>query len=47
MFLVSVIALVAVVATAFVLLCSAHIPGLRDLTGAAPIQNDEDPGVRS
>lgn len=26
-----------------VLICSAHIPGLRTLTGAAPLQDEEPP----
>lgn len=43
MFLVSVICLLVVIAVAAVALCSAHIPGLRDITGAAPLQ-DEEPG---
>jgi len=46
MFLVSLISLGVVIATATVLLCSAYIPGLRTLTGAAPLQG-EDPGVES
>lgn len=45
MFLGCLIALLAVIAIAVVLLSAAHIPGLRDLTGAAPLQ-DEEPEVR-
>jgi hypothetical protein len=43
MFLAALIALAVVAAIVVVALCSAHIPGLRDLTGAAPLQ-PEDPG---
>lgn len=43
MFLVSLVSLLVVVAIAVVLLCSAHIPGLRDITGAAPLEA-EGPG---
>lgn len=40
MFTVSVVCLLVVVAVAAVVLCSAHIPILRDLTGAAPLQRE-------
>lgn len=43
MFLGCLIALLAVIAIAVVAMSAAHIPCLRDLTGAAPLQ-DEEPG---
>lgn len=46
MFLGSLIALLTVIAVAGVAMCSAHIPGLRDLTGAAPLQKDDKGEVR-
>lgn len=41
MFLASLIALAVVLVAAAVALCAAHIPGLRTLTGAAPLQPEE------
>lgn len=41
MFLASLIALALVLAAAVLALFSAHIPLLRDWTGAAPLQADE------
>lgn len=43
MFLGCLIALLAVIAIAVVAMSAAHIPGLRDLTGAAPLQKDAKP----
>lgn len=40
MFLGCLIALLAVIAIAVVAMSAAHIPGLRDLTGAAPLQKE-------
>lgn len=41
MFLGCLIALAAVLAAAAVAVCAAHIPGLRTLTGAAPLQSED------
>jgi hypothetical protein len=46
MFLGSLIALLIVAVAAVVAMCAAHIPGLREITGAAPLQ-DDDEEVRS
>jgi hypothetical protein len=40
MFLGCLIALLVVIAVAVVAMSAAHIPGLRDLTGAAPLQKE-------
>lgn len=42
MFIASVIALAALLVTGVVLVCSAHIPVIREWTGAAPLQPQED-----
>lgn len=47
MFVGCLIALGAVLVAAAVALCAAHIPGLRTLTGAAPLQPENDEGGQS
>lgn len=45
MFLGSLIALGVVLVAGGVALCAAYIPGLRTLTGAAPLQPEDDEEV--
>ena len=42
MLIVEVLLLLLVVCVAVFAICSAHIPGVRDLTGAAPLVPEED-----
>jgi hypothetical protein len=42
MFVFSLIVLAVLIAAATLAICSGHIPGLRDWTGAAPLQAEDD-----
>jgi hypothetical protein len=44
MFIASLIILGVVLAIGVTLLLAAHIPGLREITGAAPLQHDDKEG---
>ncbi|MFI0900610.1 hypothetical protein [Streptomyces sp. NPDC020983] len=46
MFVGCLIALIAVVAGFVLAACSAYIPILREITGAAPLQDDDEDGTR-